>query len=129
MRKAEKHSVLSGYIGHRIELQPVALLRQRGVLTTTLRHEFVHAALEASGGARAPLWLVEGLAVYVAGEGPTLARNAPKKKLALEELERRLAQPTSPQEMRSLYAAAYTEVSALIRREGEASVWRRAARS
>jgi hypothetical protein len=30
--------------------------------------------------------------------------------------------------MRALYAAAYREVLALIRREGEAAAWRRAAR-
>jgi hypothetical protein len=30
--------------------------------------------------------------------------------------------------MRALYAAAYAEVSALVRREGEAAVWRRAIR-
>ena len=114
--------------GRRIELQPVAVLRRRGVLDSTLRHEFVHAALEASGEGRAPLWLVEGLAVLVAGEGASLARTASKQKIAIEELERRLASPSSPREMRALYAAAYAEVNALIRRDGEASVWRRAAR-
>ena len=119
--------VAAATTGRRIELQPVEILRRRGVLDATLRHEFVHAALEVVGG-HAPLWLVEGLAVFVAGEGAALARDAPKKKIALEELERRLARPASPQDMRALYAAAYAEVNALIQRDGEASVWRRAAR-
>lgn len=110
--------------GRRISLQPLGVLRRRGVLTTTPRHEFVHAAL--SGAGRAPLWLVEGLAAYVAGEGPSLTRSASKEKLSIEELERRLARPGSPQEMRALYAAAYAEVSALVRREGESAAWRRA---
>jgi stage II sporulation protein D len=112
--------------GRRIELQPLDVLRRRGVLATTLRHEFVHAALEALGRGRAPRWLVEGLAVYAAGEGPQLARSAPRQKISPDELERMLARPGSPQEMRALYAAAYREVGELIRREGEASVWRRA---
>jgi hypothetical protein len=30
--------------------------------------------------------------------------------------------------MRALYASAYAEVSALVRREGESAVWRRALR-
>lgn len=114
--------------GRRIEVQPLDVLRRRGVLASTLRHEFVHAAIESLGGGRAPLWLVEGLAAYVAGEGASLARSAPKARMATDELERRLARPGSPDEMRSLYAAAYAEVAALIRREGEAAVWRRVAR-
>jgi SpoIID/LytB domain protein len=115
--------------GRRIELQPLDVLRRRGLLLTTPRHEFVHAALESVGGGRAPRWLVEGLAAHVAGEGTRLARStALDEKVSTEELERRLARPGTPREMRSLYAAAYAEVSALLRREGEAAVWRRALR-
>ena len=118
--------VAAATVGRRIELQPLDVLRRRGVLATTLRHEFTHAALDALGHGRAPLWLVEGLAIFVAGEGPQLARSAPRQKISTDELERRLAGPASPLEMRALYAAAYAEVSALIRREGEAAAWRRA---
>jgi stage II sporulation protein D len=114
--------------GRRIQLQPLEVLRRRGLLQTTPRHEFVHAALEAVGAGRAPLWLVEGLAAFVAGEGPQLSRAAAGERMTTEELERRLARPASAGEMRALYAAAYAEVSALVRREGEAAVWRRALR-
>jgi SpoIID/LytB domain protein len=114
--------------GRRIRLQPLEVLRRRGVLGTTPRHEVVHAALEAVGAGRAPLWLVEGLAAHVAGEGPALGRAAPGERVSTDELERRLSRPASAQEMRALYAAAYREVAALIRREGEPAVWRRALR-
>jgi hypothetical protein len=114
--------------GRRISLQPLAVLRRRGVLTTTPRHEFVHAALGAAGAGRAPLWLVEGLAAYVAGEGASLSSAMPRARLSIEEIERGLAGAPSQQEMRTLYAAAYAEVSALIRREGESAAWRRALR-
>jgi hypothetical protein len=114
--------------GRRISLQPLAVLRRRGVLTTTPRHEFVHVALGAAGAGRAPLWLVEGLAAYVAGEGPSLSSSMPRPRLSVEEIERRLAGTNSQQEMRALYAAAYAEGSALVRREGESAVWRRALR-
>jgi SpoIID/LytB domain protein len=114
--------------GRRIEMQPVEVLRRRGVLAMALRHEFVHAALDALGGGRAPLWLVEGLAVFVAGEGAALVRGAPKQKMTLEELEQKIARPASASEMRALYAAAFAKVNALVRSEGESSVWRRAAR-
>jgi stage II sporulation protein D len=113
--------------GRRVRLQPLAVLRRRGVLSATLRHELVHVACELLGGARAPRWLVEGLAAHFAGEGPSLRRGPEAPRLTLEELERRLARPASAAEMRALYAAAYRETLALIRREGAPAVWRRAA--
>lgn len=113
--------------GGRVELQPLEVLRRRGLLSTTPRHELVHAALDALGRGRAPLWLVEGLASYVAGEGPRLSRGG-SRRMSVEELERRLARPGSAEEMRALYAAAYAEVGALVRREGEPAAWRLAAR-
>ena len=77
---------------------------------------------------RPPLWLAEGLASYVAGEGPRLSRGGAARRMPVEELERRLARPNSAEEMRALYAAAYAEVSALVRREGEQAAWRLALR-
>jgi stage II sporulation protein D len=118
--------VAAATAGRRIELQPLEVLKRRGAFATTLRHEFVHAALDALGHGHAPLWLEEGLAILVAGEGPQLARTAPRERISTDELERELENPGSPQRMRALYAAAYAEVSALIRREGEAAAWRRA---
>jgi stage II sporulation protein D len=112
--------------GRRIELQPLALLRRRGILRSTLRHEYAHSVIEANGGTGVPRWLAEGLAISFAGEGPMLQRFSSKMQLSLEELERRLAHPRSAAEMRSLYAQAYYEVRALIRKEGEPNVWRRA---
>ncbi|MFL6207947.1 MAG: SpoIID/LytB domain-containing protein [Pyrinomonadaceae bacterium] len=115
--------------GHSIHLQPLATLQRRGVLATTLRHEYAHAVIDALSRERAPRWLAEGLAAYTAGEGARLTRAAPLKKLSLSELEQKLAQPASAEEMRALYAAAYREVVALVRTEGEAKVWQRVARS
>ncbi|HYP02131.1 MAG TPA: hypothetical protein VER76_18210, partial [Pyrinomonadaceae bacterium] len=114
--------------GRRIELQPLTTLDKRGVLATTLRHEYAHAVINALARGRAPLWLSEGLAAHVAGEGARLTRSVPQQKVSLEELERKLAAPASAAEMRALYAAAFREVNALIRAEGEANVWRRVAR-
>jgi len=113
--------------GRRVDLQPLGTLRRRGVLASVLRHELVHVACEALGRGRAPRWLVEGLAAHFAGEGASLTRASGPLRLPLEELERRLARPGSAAEMRALYAAAYREAAALIRREGEAGAWRRVA--
>ena len=113
--------------GRRIELQPLSVLRRRGILTSTLRHEYAHSVIEANGGSGVHRWLAEGLAISFAGEGRMLLRFTSKPRLPLDELERRLAHPGSAIEMRSLYAAAYYEVRELIRKEGEPGVWRRVA--
>lgn len=115
----------------RIELQPLSTLAKRGALAPTLRHEYAHAVILALSRSRAPLWLSEGLAAHVANEGARLTRFASRENLSREDLEKRLGQtpPASAVEMRALYAAAFREVNALIRAEGEANVWRRVARS
>jgi hypothetical protein len=110
--------------GRRIELQPLGLLKRRGVLNTTLRHEMTHAVIEVLSDGRAPRWMAEGLAIYVAGEAATLPRIEKKDRLIRDELELRLARPASVAESRKLYAMAYHEIRAMIEEGGEASVWR-----
>jgi hypothetical protein len=56
-----------------------------------------------------------------------LARSGSHANWSREEIERRLSNPASAEEMRALYRAAHGEVSDIIRREGEASLWRRVA--
>jgi SpoIID/LytB domain protein len=113
--------------GRRIELQPLGLLRRRGVLSHTLRHEYAHALIDALSRGRAPRWLSEGLAIHVAGEGAMFARFQIREEVSTELLEQRLTRPASAEEMRALYATAYRRVQSLIRSEGEGSVWRRVA--
>jgi hypothetical protein len=110
--------------GNTIHLQPLPTLRKRGLVTSTLRHEFVHAMLERLSNHRAPRWLAEGLAIHFAGEGRFYV--ASREKIAKDELDKRLRAPTSPHEMHALYGAAYREVQALIRAEGEPNVWQKA---
>jgi hypothetical protein len=115
--------------GNRIELQPVGILKRRGALTTTLRHELAHVVIDkvSQNQNRAPRWLEEGFALYLAGEGPAISRYAPKAKLTTEQLEKRLERPGSQQNMRALYAEAHRTVFDLIRAGGEASVWQKLA--
>ena len=113
--------------GNRIELQPLPILKQRGVLVTTLRHELAHAVIDAVSRKRAPRWLTEGFAIYLAGEGQTISRYARKTSISDDELERRLERPGSQSEMRALYALAYRRVSDLIQAQGEKNVWLRIA--
>ncbi|HEY8188351.1 MAG TPA: SpoIID/LytB domain-containing protein [Pyrinomonadaceae bacterium] len=113
--------------GSRIELQPLALLKRRRILETTLRHELVHTLVDIVGRGRAPRWLAEGLALHLAGEGRLVAAYEPRERLTTNEIEKRLSgtrNAKSPNDMRAAYAAAYGEVKRLINTEGEANVWR-----
>ncbi|MDX6529533.1 MAG: stage sporulation protein [Blastocatellia bacterium] len=115
--------------GNRIELQPVAILKRRGALFTTLRHELAHVVIDKAGHNRTPRWLEEGFAIYLAGEGSMISNYLRRGALPPEELEKKLERPGSREEMRALYAQAYTDVLSLVRNNGEASVWRRLAES
>ncbi|HKS09350.1 MAG TPA: SpoIID/LytB domain-containing protein [Pyrinomonadaceae bacterium] len=112
---------------NRIELQPVSLLKQRGILETTLRHELVHVFIDAVGGKQTPRWLAEGFALYIAGEGKLLERFAKGPALSPNDLERKLAAVKSADEMKAAYAAAYKTVRDLVRVEGENKLWQRVA--
>lgn len=114
--------------GNQIELQPVAILQQRGVLFTTLRHELAHIMIDSISNKRVPRWLEEGFALYLAGEGRAISRYASRSRLTEDELEQRLQRPRTQVEMRTLYAEAYLMVVDLVRRQGEPSVWNRLSR-
>jgi stage II sporulation protein D len=51
----------------RIDLQPTAILKSRGTLETTLRHELIHVLIESDSNADLPIWFREGLAAYFTG--------------------------------------------------------------
>lgn len=113
--------------GNRIEFQPLGLLKRRGVLWNTLRHELAHTVIDVVSRKRAPRWLEEGFALYLAGEGRTITRYLSRSAHSTEELEQRLERPGSQTAMRSLYAEAYQKVVELIQANGEASVWKKLA--
>jgi len=112
---------------NRIELQPLAILQRRGVLTSTLRHELAHAVIDVISHNRAPRWLEEGFAIYLAGEGQSFSHYVQRGLLGTEELEKRLEHPRTQADMRALYAEAYLTVAELVRNNGEASVWKKLA--
>ncbi len=111
--------------GTRIEMQPFEILKRRGILESTLRHEMAHVAIDLVGRGRTPRWLNEGLAIHVAGEGRAISHHGVKTEISLPELEKKLSYAASAAEMRAGYAAAYAEVQRLIRAEGEAAIWQR----
>lgn len=103
----------------RIHLQPVRLLKERGVLRQAIRHEMMHIAIERVGGVSTARWFHEGYAVVFAGEA-----FRPDKPMSLQELECALLKATALEQRRQLYNTAATIVSQLLSREGEQKVWR-----
>jgi hypothetical protein len=110
-----------------MELQPLALLKRRRILETTLRHELVHVLVDSIGGGQTPRWLAEGMAVHFSGEGRMIERYQPASAMPVEAIEQALASSKSAEQMRSAYAAAYKAVKERIQAESEAKVWQRVA--
>jgi hypothetical protein len=113
---------------NRTDLQPLAVLKRRGILESTVKHELAHMAIDDISGGRAPRWLAEGMAIYFAGEGRLLRAYLPKSPSSIDKIEQALDKPSSADEMRRAYAAAFAEVSRLIAANGEPSVWQLIAR-
>ncbi len=105
-----------------IHLQPFSILRKRGILKTTLRHEFAHAALEALAKKSNPRWLIEGLAIHFAGEGKFYSVS--QAKLNPNEVETKLTAAQTAIEMKAAYTSAYQLVRQLLQEQGEANVWK-----
>jgi SpoIID/LytB domain protein len=56
-------------VGGDLHMLPLAVLRDRGVLERTIRHELVHLMADPQLGQR-PAWVREGAAIYFAGRRP-----------------------------------------------------------
>lgn len=96
-------------VGRRIELQPAAVLRAKDVLESTLRHEMVHAVLEARAAPNLPLWFREGLAEYLSS-GVSRGAGAGS--------DDDIAQRTDEARARAANRAAGLRVSGLVQRHG-----------
>jgi stage II sporulation protein D len=100
--------------GRTIELQPAALLRSRGVLESTLQHEFLHAILESHARSGLAVWFREGLVAYLSGAGGVAA--------SVAVFDEDLRQIADQDRARAAYQAAQKRVAALVERYGETTV-------
>jgi stage II sporulation protein D len=101
--------------GARIHLQPVSVLRRRGVLDNTLRHELIHVLIEHRARPGLPVWFREGLADYF--EHP-----AGGSASSLNPDEAGIRQREDAARARRANAEAARRVTALVNRFGEATV-------
>jgi stage II sporulation protein D len=105
--------------GATIRLQPLNVLKQHGVLETTLRHELLHLVMEPHAGKNTPAWLKEGLALYFDGSP---AR--PARAMTDAEMERALTAPRDQAEQQAAYGGARARVAGMIRDKGKEAVLR-----
>ena len=109
---AEPGWVAAHTVGRRIHLQPTNVLRGKGALDSTLRHELLHVFVEAQAKPGLPVWFREGLVEYLVGD--TCA--------AEEFSDGNLRQRNDAARARQAYAAAAQRVTDLVKRNGAPAV-------
>jgi len=109
--------VAASTMGSMVRLQPISTLQRTHALDSTLRHEFLHMLIESQSGRKTPLWLREGLAIYLSNpEGVKPA------KVDVDALERQLHSLRSEQEMRAAYRSCAAAVADAVAKNGLSAV-------
>ena len=110
-------------VGSDIHLLPLAVLRDRGVLERTIRHELVHLMADATLKNR-PAWVREGAAIYFSGQRPDAAEGEspfrPKSRLSCPE-DIDLNQPVSAGSLSNAHTRA---LACFARQAGDGKPWR-----
>lgn len=109
--------VAASTFGSTVRLQPISILQRTASLDSTLRHEFLHMLIEANSAPGAPIWLREGLAIYLANpQGVTPAS------VDVDALEHQMRALGSEQETRAAYRACGAAVANAVEEKGLNSV-------
>ena len=96
---------LGAVVNGEIHLLPLTVLRDRGTLERTIRHELVHVMADAVFGGR-PAWVREGAATYFSGESPVSGQREPQTRASCPE-DAELIRPVSAGALTSAYARAH----------------------
>jgi stage II sporulation protein D len=104
--------------GHVISLQPLATLKSKGILESTLRHELTHLLVESRARKDTPLWFREGLVLYLADP----SQNVEPVAMSEQAMEAAMEHPGSRESSQRVYAAARSRVAQLVEQNGRASV-------
>jgi stage II sporulation protein D len=101
-----------------ISLQPMATLRDKSILESTLRHEFSHLLIESRAHPGTPLWFREGLVLYLTGP----KRNVAPVAMTEKAMEAGLQHPANRQVLERSYAAAQARVAQMVQQNGRGAV-------
>lgn len=103
--------------GSTIRLQPISFLQRAGALESTLLHEFMHMTIESQARPETPLWLREGLTIYLSAPDATKAA-----KVDVANLEKCLHSVKTEAEMRTAYRDSAAAVADAVQQNGLAKV-------
>jgi stage II sporulation protein D (peptidoglycan lytic transglycosylase) len=109
--------VAASTLGSTVRLQPISILQRTASLDSTLRHEFLHMVIEANATPNAPIWLREGLAIYLAN--PQAVKPA---SVDLDALEHQMHSLRTEEQMRAAYRASAAAVADAVEKKGLESV-------
>ena len=96
--------VAAATVGRTIDLLPITVLRQRGSLESTLRHEVAHVVVDPAVSTR-PAWVREGLALHFAAAPAASAATVPDGRVACPS-DAELLRPVSAGAQREAYSRA-----------------------
>jgi len=94
--------------GTDVQLLPLAALRQRGILETTIAHELAHVLVEPVLAGR-PLWVLEGTAAHFAGEA------AASEASGACPSDQEFMKPATPESLKQAYRRAAACVERQLR--------------
>lgn len=105
--------------GQTIRLQPLADLRKRLILDSTLRRELYHLLVETHAARNIPFWFREGLTLHLSS--PPVADSTPSSMTA-DQIEQILKHGDTRENMQKAYASAQKIVAGLIQQRGKQAV-------
>ena len=105
--------------GQTIRLQPLADLRRRSILESTLRQELYHLLIETRALRGVPHWFREGLTLYLSNPAVPKATPSP---MTVEQIEQILKHGDTRENTEKAYASAHRIVAAFVREHGKAAV-------
>ncbi len=120
----------SRIIGDTISIQPPINLHTRGILTVVGPREYYEWAIGKLAKGRAPRWVEEGFASYLAGEAAVLEElrvdmGDKPVPMSTKEMEKALEREGDRQETRRAYYNAYRTVEQIVKtRGGESAMGR-----
>jgi stage II sporulation protein D len=110
--------------GQTIRLQPLAQLRAKNILESTLRHELFHLLVESRAREDLPVWFREGLVLYLSGAASGANTSAPgaTAHMSDSEMETIFDNSQNHEELQRAYAASQARVAALVTQYGKDAV-------
>jgi len=107
--------------GQTIRLQPLAELRAKNILESTLRHELFHLLVESRARAGLPVWFREGLVLYLSGtiSGANRSTAGAAIHMTDSQMETIFTNSQNREELQRAYVAAQSRISGLVEQYGK----------